>query len=71
MSNDAPIPDAVTLAGATALAVQLTRYWAQRGYDIRAWVELAETKAAHGNSVHCVKSTLINGLPPGYPTNNR
>jgi hypothetical protein len=62
--------DPLTLAGATALAAQLRRYWAWRGYDIKTWVELVETKARNG-SVHCVKSTLINGLPPNYATNSK
>jgi hypothetical protein len=50
---------------AHTLAEQLRRYWAQRGYSIETRIEVAEAHNRNG-SVHCVKSNLINGLPPNY-----
>lgn len=58
--------------GATALARELDAWWHTRGFpQVHHWIERAadftEAKSGDRNGVPCVwcvKSNLINGLPP-------
>jgi hypothetical protein len=51
----------------TSPAARLKRYWAVRGHDIAAWIEILEVKGARVTSLPCLRSNLINGLPPSHP----
>jgi hypothetical protein len=38
-----------------------------RGHAIKVWTEILEVKGARVTSVPCLRSNLINGLPPDHP----
>jgi hypothetical protein len=58
--------DGFTSIGAEQLAARLRKYWADRGYRVHAWAERFEIPKASDKSqvLYCVRSSLINGLPP-------
>jgi hypothetical protein len=60
------LDDPATPEGAAVQATRLKTYWARRGYDIKTWFEVIETATRNGG-VACVRSTLVNGLPPRGP----
>ena len=57
--------------GAEAIAAAVRGYWTSQGFtQVQTWVELkskrkCETTSERGDPVWCVRSNLVNGLPPG------
>lgn len=52
-----------THAGATALAIQIETYWANRGYQVRAETVFCGFHSAVRSSRYDVRSDMKNGLP--------
>jgi hypothetical protein len=54
--------------GAEAIAAEVRSYWTSQGYlGVQTWVEGKHRKhggASHRDIVWCVRSNLVNGLPP-------
>lgn len=61
-----------TRRGAVALANRLQDYWHSRGaHQVQFWVWRAPVAAQGDREAHrlyCIRSNLINGLPPPCPT---
>lgn len=56
-------PDHLTRIAAFSLAARIRNAWAARGYEVDVWVE--SFRDGFNNSMHCVRSNLIDGLPRG------
>lgn len=66
VSADAPQRDLCGREGALQLAAELDEWWHARGYpQVRHWIESRRipTQGTH-NMTWCVRSNLINGVPP-------
>lgn len=48
---------------AEALAKAIERYWGQRGYEVRAWVEAPVVLGHAGACVYEIRSDMQNGWP--------
>jgi hypothetical protein len=59
------MPDNLSEAGARALAQRITKFWAERGRSVSAWVEpIYWIDGKLGNTTaYSVRSNLIGGLP--------
>jgi hypothetical protein len=53
----------MTQEGAAHLAARLREYWWKRG--LSADVRIEQTTTRGGGLLFCVRSNLVNGLPPG------
>ncbi len=54
--------------GAQALAYRLRAYWRTKGHEIETSIESVKmTASGHATCLYCVRSNLVNGLPPGMP----
>ncbi len=56
----------VTHARAQSIAKAVEKYWALRGYSVRAEAVRSD-EAVKGEPVFTVKSDLVNGFPKGFP----
>lgn len=55
--------DSFTLDRAETLARKISRYWRNKGHQVRAWVE--PIPGTEGEPMYQVRSDLINGAPRG------
>jgi hypothetical protein len=58
-----PYEDLMSGAGASRLADMIRAYWRDRGYTIEVRV-IDTTTTTKTGPIFCVRSNLINGLPP-------
>lgn len=45
-----------------AQATIVSKYWAERGYEVKVWIEAL---ALEKMTVYCVRTDMVNGLPKG------
>jgi hypothetical protein len=55
-----------TQAEAQSIAKAVEKYWAMRGYSVRAEVVKSD-QMLHGDSIFTVHSDLVNGFPKDMP----
>lgn len=46
-----------------AQADVVSKYWAERGYEVNVWIE---TVTAKGNTFKCVRTDMVNGFPKDF-----
>jgi hypothetical protein len=68
--SPAPIPnligarmDHTSLDGANALASRIREYWAERGYEVKTFVDSLQYRHGGEGIIHTVRTDMIGGLP--------
>jgi hypothetical protein len=72
MPDDLAFADYNTRRGAEAVAAAVRAYWTERGcFSVQTWIESGPFKGSeytHPYTLWCVRSNLVNGLPPARST---
>ena len=55
--------DHVSFDGATALADRIREYWAERGYEVRTYVDSLAYRHGVDDIIYTVRTDMIGGLP--------
>jgi hypothetical protein len=55
--------DHTSLDGALALASRIREYWAERGYEVKTFVDSLQYRHGEAGIIHTVRTDMIGGLP--------
>jgi hypothetical protein len=59
--------DHTSLDGANALASRIRQYWAERGYEVKTFVDSLQYRHGEEGIIHTVRTDMIGGLPRKEP----